>query len=427
MFMQWASRRRSSVFRCGAVSGRSAWAAGRAKLRAALLPSIALVLVATSAACNVGITGKAGPGGTSRWPGKTGPVVVGAHCVKRLDLDGYAEAFRAVRGPDWSGGDMAVAAVLGGDIRLWLFGDTYTGVMTPEGRILDPWDLVHNSFVIQRGKCFEFHMGVVDGVISELVADRSSHRRYWPGGAYVVRKGGRITELRVLAVVGLKPPGADGAFSVRLVGAALLRMSWPDLNVLAIEQLGAPGELIMHHVIAGGDGWRYIYAAEKLASPTQYVARGRDSDLLRGRLSWWDGDGWSRSAADAAPMEFLDGDKPDEGPWSPLYVTADEPGFVASATRLQLMTTDVTAWWSEHPWGPWQTASPKQGRIATMPQDDENYRYGGHIEMLPGLGPTVLWNHHPGFREVVKNAYVFGPRFAAPEGFTTPWRPAQGG
>jgi len=350
---------------------------------------------------------------------------VAEHCVRRLDLDGYDEAFRAVRGPDWDGADMSVAADLGRQTRLWLFGDGFTGEMAPDGKILDPWDLVHNSIVIQRGKCFEFHMGLVDGEISELVADPSHRRRYWPGGAYAVRERGRITEVHVLAVVGFKPKGADGSFSVRLVGASMLRLSWPELDVLSISRLGSPNGLILDHLVDGGDGWLYVYAAERTASPAQYVARGRDADLLRGRLRWWNGERWSKSAADAVPMEFSDGNKPDEGPWSPIFVTAYGPGFVASATRLQLMTDDVTAWWAEHPWGPWRTAGPREGRIMTMPRDSENYRYGGHLEVLPGLGPTVLWNHHPGFREVPNDAYVFGPRFAAPEGLTTPWPSTQ--
>jgi len=386
-----------------------------------------LALVVVAAACSIGFPGRSESARTSQWAGKTGPVVVAKHCVERLDLDGYDEAFRAIRGPNWSGGDMSVAAVLARGTRLWLFGDTYTGAMTPSGQLVDPWKLVHNSFVIQRGKCFEFHMGVVDGAIRELVPDPSRRRRYWPGGAYAIRRGGRITEVRVLAVRGLKPRGAEGEFSVKLVGAAMLRMSWPDLDVISINGLGSPRGLILQHLIDGGDGWRYIYAAETFPSPTQYVARGRDSDLMRGHLSWWDGKGWSERSADAAPMAFFDGNDADEGPWAPLYVVSDGPGFVASATRLQLMTTDVTAWWAEHPWGPWRTASSRKGRIVTMPQDDKTWRYGGHLELLPGLGPTVLWNNHLGFWEVVKNTYEFGPRFAAPEGFTTPWRTAQGG
>ncbi len=388
---------------------------------------LVVVCVVVLAGCSVGRMGGSGSPGAKRWGDRTGPTVVAEHCVERLDLDGYAEAFRVVRGPDWDGADMSVAADLGGDVRLWLYGDTFTGEIGPDDRILDPWDLLHNSMVVQRGKCFEFHMGVVDGVISEVIPDRSRRSRYWPGGAYAVRDGRRISEVRVLVTIGHKPKGADGSFSVRLVGAAMVRMSWPDLRVLAIEELGSPRKLILHHLVDGGDGWKYIYAHRRTASPAQFVARGRDEDLIRGRLRWWNGRGWTRDVSEAVPMEFIDGGREEEGPYSPLYVVADAPGFVASATRLVLMTTDVSAWWSRSPWGPWRTASDLEGRVVTMPMDSENYRYGGHVSDLPGLGPTAIWNHHPGYREGVNDAYVFGPRFAALEGFTTPWRSASGG
>lgn len=388
---------------------------------------VAAALVLACAACSTGPAGKVGSVGAPRWAGRTGPITVGEHCVDRLDLDGYAEAFREVRGPDWDGADMSVAAVMGEQTRLWLFGDTFTGEMDDDGQILDPWALHHNSMVIQRGKCFEFHMGVVDGVIGELIPDPAQRRRFWPGGAYPIMERGRIAEVRVLTTIGHKPKGADGSFSVRFVGAAVLRMSWPDLEVLSRTTLGMPEEMVIHHLVSGDDEWRYLYAHYVTATPAQFVARARDADLLRGRLEWWDGERWSTDAAEAEPMEFLDDGEPEEGPWSPVYVVADGRGYVASATRLQLMTDDVTAWWAENPWGPWRTANPDEGQVMTMPIDSESYRYGAHYEVLPGVGPTIIWNHHPGYREIPENAYEFGPRFVEPEALITPWSPVRTG
>lgn len=373
-----------------------------------------------------GVSPGAVSGGAS-WAGQTGTVKVAEHCVEHLDRAGYAEAFQAARGPAWDGGDMSVAAVIDADTRVWLFGDTFTGVIGSDGGIKDPYDLLHNSIVVQRKKCFEFYMGAVAGTISELIPDPEVRHRYWPCGAFPVVENGKVTEIRVLATHGHKPRGYEGSFSVRLVGAVLVRLSWPDLRVRGVTELGAPAQLIMQSMVDGRDGWHYIYAHRRAPGPLHYVARAHDSDLARGRAWWWDGRGWARSATAAVPMKFFDGTERDDGPYATPFVIADGRGFMASATRVQLLADDVTAWWATNPWGPWHTASTRDGRVATLPHGKGMYRYGGQVSVLPGLGATVIWNDSPGFAGVVANASAYGPRFAAPTGIVTPWRSGTAG
>ncbi|OWY71110.1 hypothetical protein B7486_10915 [cyanobacterium TDX16] len=271
--------------------------------------------------------------------------------LTRLALagDGRAEAvepapaWRAVfdTSEGWTGGDCAGTTALGDGRVVWLFGDSWVGLVR-EGKHADGSVMVNNAIAVHRigadgaapGKAeIEFCWGRADkdGKATAWVAPDEAARgdgqdknlRYWPtGGGLVVEgaDGGRrlyvfLMRIRdkdeadgvwnfegcgsaVAIVENVKEAAREWRVGQRTLtriaagsGASVRRISW---GVAAMMEDGdADGRRVLIYGVDSTDGLnKKLLAARARAEAVEQFREWR----------FWDGRGWSRSEKDAAAI-----------------------------------------------------------------------------------------------------------------------------
>jgi hypothetical protein len=346
-------------------------------------------------------------------------------CLPRVTTAAdYQRAFDQ-RGPVWSGGDGAVPVPLPDGRVLWMFGDTELGPVV-NNRFVAPQNFVHNTFIVQTGTCFQPFVGGSAARPTEWFRNPAPNQYYWPGSA-VVDPSRRTVHVFLLLVQNV-PGVAEWGF--KTIGTRVATLSLPDLRVQSITALPLPSSagtpLYGSGAVVSG-GYTYLYGNRQITTGwlprgEEYVARVAAN--VTGPWQYWDGTGWSANAADAAPMTFLRADASvDDPPVAGLTVVPYGSGWLASAKRGEIISSDVTAWYSASVTGPWSPVNLPDGRVATTVTDNsvDQFSYNGRVVVLPGSGPTVVYSvnttNDPAKR---LDAHLYGPRFATPVGLPAP-------
>jgi hypothetical protein len=167
------------------------------------------------------------------------------------------------------------------------------------------------------------------------------------------------------------------------------------------------------------DGFVYLYGTAKVTDPISplgrraevYVARTTIANLGN-QAAWefWTAIGWSQVGLPMA-MQFVDqnGLLPTDAPLAQLSVLPDGTGYLAASLDVDGFT-QVGAWTSSAPQGPWRRA----GVVATLtPQSSGQLAYDGRIANLAGAGRTVVYNVNDPENNT-QNVDLYGGRFATP-------------
>lgn len=380
-----------------------------ARARAAVAAAVTVLALALGACAG------AAPGATNANPATCLP-----HVTSAAD---YQRAFDA-RGPVWSGGDGALPITLPDGRVLWLFGDTFSGLVVGN-RYVPPIVMVRNSAIVQTGRCFQPLMGGTPGHVADLFPQPAPDQWYWPVGAWVDPSG---TSLHVFVRQMRRAPGPPG-WDWTSVGMRVATMSLPDLTVRSVTPLPFPTDASVPvygtSVTVAPDGYAYVYGSLSMPGPLfpiaqQYVARVPAG--LDGPWEFWDGTAWSSNSSDAAPMVFTKADgSPDDQPNAPLNVIPYGTGWLGSAKRVEIISPDVTAWYAPAPQGPWQAVNDDDGSIALTPVSSTGlFTYGGHVADLPIVGPVVIYNVNGDDVGVTSDAGLYGPRVVPPVDLPSP-------
>lgn len=267
---------------------------------------------------------------------------------------GYQRMFDAKNDWTWSGGDQAATVLLPDGRTLWLFADTIQGRETRAGGYAAGWRMVHNSFVLQDRGCLRGVTGPKDG---EVIPNPTRSTFYWPQSGVVT--GGRLVvfSLRVKRT-GTGPldflvVGTDAAvFSLPTSRAAdpkLLRVV-PTPASSTPESRPAWGQA----VVADG-AHLYVYGSAKVTGELVFgkavhLARVPAGELLTpSAWEYWDGAGWSGSAADSRHIVAAE-----PAGWSTSFSVArtDDGRFQMLTKENEFLGTDVITGFSEAVTGP---------------------------------------------------------------------------
>lgn len=371
--------------------------------------------VVAVAAAALTLTVGACAGAVPSAPANPNPATCLPHLTSAAD---YQRAFDS-RGPLWSGGDGALPITLPDQRVLWLFGDTFSGLVVGN-RYVPPTAMVRNSAIVQTGNCFQPLMGGTPGRVGDLFAPPTKGEWYWPVAGWVDPSG---TSVHVFLHHMRRVPGPPG-WDWTSVDMRLATMSLPDLTVRSIATLPFPTDPSSPgygtSVVTAPDGYVYAYgtvSAPGLLFPIaqQYVARVPAA--LNGPWQFWDGTEWSADPSTAAPMMFTKTDgSPDDQPNAPLNVIPYGSGLLGSAKRVDILSPDVSAWYATSPQGPWRAVNDNGGSIALtpVPAGSQLFTYGGHVVNPPTAGPLVIYNVNGDDVGPTSDARLYGPRVVAP-------------
>jgi hypothetical protein len=209
-------------------------------------------------------------------------------------LEGQFNTYAASAGPgDWVGGDNTYSATLPDGRTVWLYSDTFTGPVNPDGSIAASGNFIHNSIIIDNHGSLSTLRGGTASAPDSLVKPASPDDWYW---ADAVQLGGGALQVIYLE---FKQTGT-GPFDFQWQRNVLVRYDETDLHVLSITALpSAVTNVEWNAWLQRVGGYTYIYGVEDTGASTapnkfMRIARVAGTDL-RGTWTYWTGTGWSTS------------------------------------------------------------------------------------------------------------------------------------
>jgi hypothetical protein len=318
----------------------------------------------------------------------------------------------------WIGGDGAFSIRLGPKRVLWLFGDTLLGTVKDGGR--PGAAMVNNTLAVQTGLTKDATLRFVAGKSADgkpaaffTPADRTTW--YWPQAG--VRQGDRL----YVFLAHLRRKGDGGAFGFRQVGEWLAVVENPDdePEKWRVKQHRVPhaeytpkrerswGSAVL---VEGGQVYVYGFDEERgkgLGKRRLTVARVPSGKL--GDFAAWrflTSDGWSKRAADAAPLAG--------GMATELSVgrLPTGKGYVAVYTQNGLGDR-ILGRFASAPDGPW-SAPVLLYRCPEMARDKGVFCYGAKAHAWAAAGNDLIVSYCVNtwkFERLFRDEKVYRPRF----------------
>jgi hypothetical protein len=301
----------------------------------------------------------------------------------------------------WAGADLTGVVRLPDGRKLWLFGDTlYAPVDNGTRGAIE--QMGNNSAFVESGGCMRHVRS--NGTSASWLTPPQGGSAYWPGGGVVVGSTLYVFLGRII------PEAPFG----RLLDRAVATFSLPDLTLRAITPLPfGPGDPAWGaSAVSPGDGFVYVYGPKRETCDGCYTSEvflarapsGAVADI--NQWTYFDGANWS-SDGHAARSLFT-------GAGSHVSVVPFRNGWIAVSKVADILTSDIAAWWSPSPVGPWTWTGP----IFTVPPPPGANTYSYMPNVVPGLsgGGTLVLSYNVGSlsdAEAAANAALYGPRFVA--------------
>lgn len=314
------------------------------------------------------------------------------------DAAGWARLFESAQ-DRWSGGDGASSTRLPDGRLLWVFGDSFSGTLTVDGRRPASTRTAHNAVVVTDGGC----LTSVSPGRDALPAGPGTW--LWPTHSVVVSSSRRAAHVVVFAQR-LARDSSDALGFVR-TGAVAVHLEVP-LG-------GMPGVVGWADLPASATLWGAGTAQDGATTwiyGTRAAAQGTGRDLLlaqaptssAGDPSTWryrTAAGWSTDEHDAVVVLA--------GSVSTVPSARASQGRVVIVTKPgEFLDPRVAALSAPHPWGPWrlrvllrEASTPT--RLAYSP---------ALVDVLPGRPDVVLVNHtSTDLDALMSEGHLADPRF----------------
>lgn len=317
----------------------------------------------------------------------------------------YGDAFGRVAafGTGWVTADGYVPVALPDGRTAWLMSDTRLGPPAVAG---DAPTFVHNSIVVQRGRCLTAVLGGTVEQRADLVPEVDG-RWCWPSAG--------VAQDRILLVFCTLVEAADGppGFAFRVAGSAVAIFELPGLTLRGTSPLpfAETADVTWGTSAVRARDMVYVYG---VATRAAYVARVPFARVARGPWAFWDGHAWGARTT-IAPMMFAGGT-----PTGSPVVAASGTGFVAVAFPRALPDPTVAGWTARRPQGPWRPHGP----LVTASLRGAQFAYEPRAVDLGPAGWAVVYNVNDPVA-IAADPTVYGGRFATPprrgQGATNWW------
>lgn len=290
----------------------------------------------------------------------------------------------------------------------WLFSDTILGTVVDGAVDMDTMGFINNSFILERdGELTETITGGTQEARESIFGPPAEDSWYWLGAGYVAPNGQLHVGLNRYDKFG---PGIwDWTWNQSSI-ATVDPTTW---EVTGIQPVELESDVQWTSWYERTQGKTYIYGVDDQGALKQaHVARVPGHDISRvDKWEFWTGSGWSRDAADSAPIldhvaneysvtEFRDGY---------LMVTHD---------TSEAFSSQVVAYTACSPTGPFVNKTP----LFSTPEtglwgsygDPNIFTYNSHVhpqfsddsELLISYNVNTFDNEH-----VFDDVTIYRPRF----------------
>jgi hypothetical protein len=298
---------------------------------------------------------------------------------------------------DWVGGDSTYSVVLPNGKTVWIYSDTFTGPVNPDGSI--PWtnDFIHNSMLLDANGTMVTKRGGTASNPSALLSPSDPTHWYWADAAQV------STSDNTLQVIYMEmqpiDPNGTGPFNFEWVRNVLARYRLTDLHLLSTSTLPSTvANLEWSAWLYKSGGFTYIYGIEDTASNPDYVHVARVSgDDLRGTWKYYNGGtsgteslNWSTGEANSARSGQDIGNNYSVSLIGGVYVLVTQDTSVPFGQ-------DIVAYYSCSPRGPFTTKTfvyhvPEAGLFGTY-HDSNIIFYNAHEHPQFRVGNTLTFSY----------------------------------
>ncbi|HYI20116.1 MAG TPA: hypothetical protein VD836_15475 [Solirubrobacteraceae bacterium] len=311
------------------------------------------------------------------------------------DVDGFNRLWGADRaGPGWTGGDVTFSAPLPDGRVAWIFGDTFVGHVTADGR--RSGGMVRNTVVIQDGPCLQTHATGTAEQPGPLITPDEEGTWYWPADATVADGRLHVHAWRMRAT-------GPGPWEFAITGTDLVTFDLPDLALRAIRPLPAGPGVAWGAAVAEDGDTTYVYGVSSAdpRDPVLHVARSTGG--LEAPWEYATADGWAEDpAASTAQLH---------GVSHQLTVLRDGDGF-ALITQEPLLGPEILVYRGAGPAGPW--VGPERLAVAPAPAPGTfTYNAVAHPQAISGGRLLLSYNVNSLDPTVLGDAAVYRPRFIA--------------
>lgn len=303
-----------------------------------------------------------------------------------------------------TGADGTYSVLLPDGRTVWIFGDSFLGIVTPEltREKTDPM-YIRNCFVLDDGKSLEtIHQGNPDEFKSMLIPPRVTESKfkitereywYWPGDGWV-----EDDQLKVFASEFYQT--GDGMWDFEFKTTALFTYSLPDFKELSIDTISYSNVLGIHygHSVCKTDEYAYVYG---LLERSPHVAR-IDSN---GNWQFYTGMEWSSSAADSKPMLEMDGSEQFS-----VFNYKDQYIMIMQAGSL---SDEIYSYVAKTPFGPWENKTLLY-KTPKAYENDQLFTYNALAHPQFTKNDELLISYNTNSFELgdhFVNAGIYRPRF----------------
>jgi hypothetical protein len=308
---------------------------------------------------------------------------------------------------DWTGGDTTNSVPLPDGRDIWIFSDTFLGVVNPDYTRSDP-SFIHNSFVVQSaGGAFgdTLHSGRYPHAKS-LIQAAGEVEGDPPVGTEWYWVGDGTVEGNMLRVFALKfEKFGPGGFDFRWIGTSVASFSLPKLRLVSLTPVTSSNNVEYGSGLLEDGSYVYIYGTEDLGGDKyMHVARAPVGGLL-GPWEYFTGTGWSADPTQSTRL---------------LHGIANEYSVTRIGNAYVLITNDtnvafsrdIYAYISCNPTGPWVGPT----KLYTEPDypftNVITYNAHAHPEFTANGELLVSYNVNSlVFQDLMNDVHIYRPRF----------------
>jgi len=229
----------------------------------------------------------------------------------------------------WTGGDSVYAYAVPRLGTLWTFSDAFIGNVLPnQQRDARSW-IYHNILVVSAHRGFRV---VTGGTVWDRRPIVSA-----PTRKFYLLLGGIVEGSIFQAIFQERHTTGIGSLDNVPIGSVIGTFALPSLRLLGVSPMPRAFSAIQWgSYIRRFGAWTYIYGASSFGlDKSAYVARVHGVNL-GGRWTYWDGDGWSGSAATAAPLLTHVDQEYSVTPYAGMYVLLSSDSSLAFSPYADL-------------------------------------------------------------------------------------------
>jgi hypothetical protein len=318
-------------------------------------------------------------------------------------------------GGHWTGADGTTSLQLPDGRIVWLFSDTFLGVVTPEHSRPRDTPFIRNSLVVQQGQTLTTLTGGTPAQPKSLVEPPpgagTSERWCWVGD-------GTVDSNTLLVFYNTYRRTGPGSLDFELTGTCRATFSLPDLVLRGVVELPGGERVAWGACVLEQADYTYIYGSEPndLARGA-HVARARPG-AASAPWEYWTGSGWSPNEQDSTRLLTGVGTAFSVDRHNGRYVLVSQDTHVP-------FSPNIVAFFAESPTGPF--TEPLYVYRAPEARDQHIiYDARLHPELSEPGKLLISYNVNSlSLEEVHQDARIYRPRFidvtlpSAPTGSTT--------